>query len=69
MLIFNLLCILIQEAIAKLLRFETSNSEAGKLSSLDDYISRMPAQQQDIFFLCMPNRAACESSPYFERIF
>jgi HSP90 family molecular chaperone len=37
------------------------------VSSLDDYISRMPSQQKHIHYLCMPSRAVAEASPYFEQ--
>ena len=55
-----------KEALGKLLRFETSALDAGKLTSLADYISRMPQDQKEIYCLLTPNRAAAESSPYFE---
>jgi len=52
--------------LAKLLRFESSMEPKGKLVSLDDYISRMPPSQQNIYYLCVPNRFLAETSPYFE---
>jgi TNF receptor-associated protein 1 len=55
-----------REAIAKLLRFESSRSEKGKLTSLADYVSRMPEGQKEIYFLLAPNREAGEASPYYE---
>ena len=55
-----------KDALGKLLRFETSALDAGKLTSLADYISRMPQDQKEIYCLLAPNRAAAESSPYFE---
>jgi TNF receptor-associated protein 1 len=55
-----------KEAIAKLLRFESSSTEAGKTTSLTDYVSRMPEEQKEIYYLLAPNRAAAEASPYFE---
>jgi HSP90 family molecular chaperone len=51
--------------IAQLLRFDTSLGEK-QLSSLDDYISRMPIEQKDIYYLCAPSRSFALSSPYFE---
>ncbi|MEQ1859626.1 MAG: molecular chaperone HtpG [Chthoniobacteraceae bacterium] len=55
-----------RESIAKLLRFESSHTEAGKTTSLTDYVSRMPAEQTDLYYLLAPSRAAAEASPYFE---
>ena len=55
-----------KEALGKLLRFESSSLEAGKLTSLADYVKRMGADQKEIYCLLAPSRAAAESSPYFE---
>lgn len=52
--------------LAKLLRFESSVEPKGKLISLDEYVSRMPPTQQNIYYLCVPNRFLGETSPYFE---
>ena len=55
-----------KEALGRLLRFESSLLEAGKVTSLADCVKRMAADQKEIFCLLAPNRAAAESSPYFE---
>jgi molecular chaperone HtpG len=55
-----------REAIAKLLRFESSFTEAGKTTTLTDYLSRMPEGQKEIYYLLAPSREAAEASPYFE---
>jgi TNF receptor-associated protein 1 len=55
-----------REALAKLLRAESSHTEKGKTTSLTDYGSRMPEDQKEIYYLIAPNREAAESSPYFE---
>ncbi len=55
-----------KEALGKLLRFESSTLDAGKWTSLADYVQRMPAEQKEIYCLLTPNRSAAESSPYFE---
>ena len=55
-----------KEALGKLLRFESSGLDPGKLTSLADYVKRMPSEQNEIYCLLTPNRAAAESSPYFE---
>ncbi|MBU0484572.1 MAG: molecular chaperone HtpG [Proteobacteria bacterium] len=55
-----------REAIAKLLRFESSASEAGKLISLPEYVGRMKEDQQEIYYINAPNRESAESGPYVE---
>jgi TNF receptor-associated protein 1 len=55
-----------REPLAKLLRYESSITEKGKLTSLAEYVKRMPSDQKEIYYLLAPNREAAESSPYFE---
>lgn len=55
-----------REGLAKLLRFESSAQESGKLTSLGDYVKRMREGQKEIYHLHAPNRASAETSPYFE---
>ncbi|HEY2341511.1 MAG TPA: molecular chaperone HtpG [Chthoniobacteraceae bacterium] len=55
-----------RESIGKLLRFESSHTEPGKVTSLTDYIGRMPEGQTEIYFLLAPNRESAEASPYYE---
>lgn len=55
-----------KEALGKLLRFESSTLDKGKLTSLAEYVKRMPSEQKEIYCLLAPNRAAAESSPYYE---
>ena len=55
-----------KDALGKLLRFESSSLDTGKLTSLADYVKRMPSEQKEIYCLLTPNRAAAASSPYFE---
>jgi len=55
-----------RDALAKLLRYESSLLDAGKTSSLSDYVKRMPSEQKDIYFILAPNREAAEASPYYE---
>src|SRR5258708_16660920 len=55
-----------REALAKLLRAESSHTEKGKTTSLPDYVSRMPEAQKEIYYLLAPNREAAEASPYYE---
>ncbi|CAI9116976.1 OLC1v1018282C3 [Oldenlandia corymbosa var. corymbosa] len=53
--------------LAKLLRFETSKSD-GKLTSLDQYISRMKSGQKDIFYITGSSKEQLEKSPFLERL-
>ncbi|KAL7534518.1 hypothetical protein ACHAWF_004859, partial [Thalassiosira exigua] len=55
-----------QEPLSKLLMFETSKGMAGELSSLDEYVSRMPPEQKDVYFLFAPSRELALQSPYME---
>ncbi|PTX91778.1 molecular chaperone HtpG [Opitutus sp. ER46] len=55
-----------KDQLVKLLRFESSLTEKGKTTSLADYVSRMGADQKEIFYLVGPNRASIESGPYLE---
>jgi molecular chaperone HtpG len=55
-----------QEMLGKLLRYESSALEQDKLSSLAEYVKRMPSEQTEIYFLLAPNRNAALSSPYYE---
>ncbi|HEY1848064.1 MAG TPA: molecular chaperone HtpG [Opitutaceae bacterium] len=55
-----------QEGLIKLLRFESSRTDAGKQTSLADYVSRMGTDQKEIYYLIGPSRAAIEAGPYLE---
>ncbi len=55
-----------KDVLGKLLRFESSTLDKGKLTSLADYVKRMPSEQKEIYCLLTANRAAAEASPYFE---
>jgi HSP90 family molecular chaperone len=54
------------EQLSKLLLFESSSKGEGELITLDDYISRCPPEQKQIYYLVAPNRATALQSPYFE---
>ncbi|KAL6212788.1 hypothetical protein ACLB2K_018005 [Fragaria x ananassa] len=53
--------------LAKLLRFESTKSD-GKLTSLDQYISRMKSGQKDIFYLTGTSKEQLDNSPFLERL-
>ncbi len=55
-----------REPLAKLLRFESSKSEPGKLISLEEYVERMADKQQEIYYINGPSREALENGPYLE---
>ncbi|MCW5205789.1 molecular chaperone HtpG [Desulfobulbus sp. F5] len=55
-----------QEEIAKLLLFESSATEAGVMTSLEDYVSRMKEGQKEIYYISGQSRTAAENGPYAE---
>jgi len=55
-----------KDRLAKLLRYESSLTESGKTTSLEEYVSRMPEEQKEIYYLFAPSRRAIESGPYLE---
>ena len=54
-----------REDLATLLRFTTTTTGAGELSSLADYVERMKEGQDSIYYLLAPGPAAA-SSPHLE---
>ncbi|MCX6868763.1 MAG: molecular chaperone HtpG [Verrucomicrobia bacterium] len=55
-----------REALAKLLRFESSLTDAGTVCGFTDYVSRMKDGQDVIYYLVGPGREQVDSSPYLE---
>ncbi len=55
-----------REALAKLLRFESSLTEPGVVCGFTDYASRMKDGQETIYYLVGAGREQIESSPYIE---
>jgi molecular chaperone HtpG len=55
-----------RETLAKLLRFESSMSEAGKLTSFQEYLTRAKDGQKEIYYLVGSSRDQIESSPTLE---
>lgn len=51
-----------------LLNFYFSTKSEGKLTSLDQYISRMKPGQKDIFYLTGTNKEQLENSPFLEKL-
>lgn len=55
-----------KDALAKLLRFESSMTEPGQVCGLADYVGRMKEGQETIHYLVGQNRDQIESGPYVE---
>ncbi len=55
-----------KDQLVKLLRFESSLTDKTKHTSLADYVTRMGADQKEIYYLVGANRATIESGPYLE---
>ncbi|HUJ44676.1 MAG TPA: molecular chaperone HtpG [Opitutaceae bacterium] len=55
-----------KDDLVKLLRYESSLTEPGALTSLADYVARMKDTQREIYYLVGPSRAALEAGPYLE---
>ena len=54
-----------KDRIVSLLLFESSN-DAEKLTTLKDYVGRMPSEQTEIFYLTGESRTVVENSPHLE---
>lgn len=57
-----------KDALGKLIRFESTFTEPGKMTSFADYISRMKENQKDIYVLYGASRAQLEHSPYLDAL-
>lgn len=55
-----------REKLQDLLLFESSSTEPGKLTSLADYVKRMPEEQKDIYYLTAEDRNAAQNAPQLE---
>lgn len=54
-----------KEALSNLLLFQSS-ADAEKLTSLQEYVERMPKEQAEIYYITGENRATVENSPHIE---
>jgi len=54
------------EALAELLRFESSMTDEGKKTSFDDYLTRAKEDQNSIYYLVGIDRKSMEAGPYLE---
>jgi molecular chaperone HtpG len=55
-----------KKKLADLLLFESTKTDAGKLTALADYVERMPGEQTEIYFLAGDSREVLEQSPLLE---
>ncbi|MDR2863282.1 MAG: molecular chaperone HtpG, partial [Puniceicoccales bacterium] len=55
-----------RDALAPLLRYESSGTESGKPTTLTAYVDRMKPEQKEIYYLTGPDRATLENGPYLE---
>jgi TNF receptor-associated protein 1 len=55
-----------QESLASLLRFESTMTDAGKLTSFAEYIDRAKEEQKEIFYIVGASRSVVENGPYLE---
>ena len=55
-----------RDKIIELLRFESTKTEEGELISLKDYVSRMQAEQKEIYYLTGDNRDTIRRNPNLE---
>lgn len=55
-----------RDRLADLLLFESTKTEAGQYTALDQYVQRMGGEQKEIYYLIGDSRALLEHSPYLE---
>ncbi len=55
-----------REKIADLLLFESANTEGGKYTTLAEYVEKMPAGQEEIYYLTGDEAEPLRNSPYLE---
>jgi len=54
--------------IKNLMLFESTHTKAGEWTSFEEYLSRMPEGQKEIYYLTGESRTALESSPHLEAL-
>jgi heat shock protein beta len=54
--------------LAKLLRFQSSQTKNDKITGLTEYVSRMKPKQEWIYYIAASSRHEAEKSPFIERL-
>jgi HSP90 family molecular chaperone len=57
-----------QADIMKLMRYESSQLDAKEHTSLEEYLERIPEDQDKIYYIVCPTRDIAENSPYMEAL-
>jgi molecular chaperone HtpG len=57
-----------KDSIAKLILAESTATEPGVFTTLDDYTTRMKSEQNDIYYITGGSRKELENSPYLEAL-
>ena len=55
-----------QEVLSNLLRFESTMTEAGKITSFSEYVDRAKEDQNEIYYIIGASREVIENGPYLE---
>lgn len=55
-----------RDVVADLLRFPSTKTDSGELTSLKDYVERMPEDQEHIWYITADNPRAAANSPHLE---
>ncbi|MCI0460508.1 MAG: molecular chaperone HtpG [Gemmataceae bacterium] len=55
-----------RQQLAQVLLFESTKTEPGQLTTLDEYVERMPVSQEAIYYLIGETREQIAHSPYLE---
>ncbi|MCD8553368.1 molecular chaperone HtpG [Seleniivibrio sp.] len=57
-----------KEEIASLMVMQSTATDNGKVTCLDDYLARMKTEQDEIYYITGKSRAELEKSPYLEAL-
>ncbi len=55
-----------KQRLADLLLFESTRTDPGKLTTLADYVERMPGEQTEVYYLAGEGRQVLDASPHLE---
>lgn len=56
-----------RDKLADLLVYESSKTEKGKYTTLEEYVNNMKEDQKEIYYIIAPTREAAEKSPHLEK--